>query len=132
MKTNTLTGADLNRAVAMTLGLRVRFGSPSPIVGMHRADCWLIAPIREHFAGPQHGWQRLPDYAGDISVAWPIIKEHKIELRWIITNAEGGGYWQAANLLKDIYGYRHQDPQIAALRTFVASVYGDDIELEQP
>ena len=114
MKPSTLTGADLNRAVAMALIETLQ--QPERGLAIHRFG---------------YG-QPIPDYAGDIAAAWPLIKDRKIELRFIFTDALENGYWQAAHLPSNTYAYNHKtDPQVAAMRCFVASVYGDDINLEE-
>jgi hypothetical protein len=137
MKTNTLTGADLNRAVAMALGLNVKhYRTWLETVNEYwkGKDCSFAAPDEYRvMASPDDGTtsRNIPDYAGDISEAWPIIKREKIEVRYQITDSAGGGYWFCNNLFTDKYGYTDQDPIVAALRCFVAGVYGDDINLEE-
>jgi Protein of unknown function (DUF2591). len=121
MKTATLTGADLNRAVAMARGHALeqqprRIGPDSPMVWVVRAG--------------DGGLYELPNYAGDIAVAWPIMKEHKIDLEY-----QKNGIWAGCEACMNRYGGgeyalgNDDDPQIAAMRCFVASVYGDDVEL---
>lgn len=70
-----------------------------------------------------------PSTCGDDAV--PIIGSKRIEVRWIITDAEGGGYWQAANLFTDTYGCMGPTFLIAAMRCFVASTLGDEIDIPQ-
>lgn len=110
MKTSTLTGADLNRAVAMSLGYRV-LNSGGVCDGVY-----IVEAGTTYFL--------LPDYAGDIAVAWPIIKTEIIGIDY------NAGVWEARDFdTQQILGF-DADPQIAAMRCFVASVYGDEIDLE--
>lgn len=133
MKTSTLSKADLNRAVAMALGLKIyRLVHPT------RGNVlWLLSTTDTH-----PNWfetRSIPDYAGDIALAWPIIKEKRIALipaprHWNDESAEyvNGSSWrsmQQTSARTCAKGYDLHDPQIAALRAFVASVYGDEVEL---
>lgn len=65
------------------------------------------------------------------AAAYPIIEREKIEVRWIITDANGGGYWSAANLFTDTYGCSGPTPLIAAMRCFVESKLGNAIEIPE-
>jgi hypothetical protein len=143
MKVSTLTGDELNRAVALALGHKLvlepdyigKIGVPGPIFR------WAIATGRFYAYDPAHRFEiteYLPDYAGDIRAAWPLIKAHKIHLRGPndATRPDGSvvipvTVWYA-NIRAETTSFVQNDidPQIAAMRCFVASVYGDDIELE--
>lgn len=124
MKTNTLTGADLNRAVAMSLGHDVDSVGGRWII-WHRTTCSKPGCAVVHKRG-----EPIPDYAGDISVAWPIIKQFKVGMQhtprgWAAIH---GYIFHDRNAEDCLYD---PDPQIAALRAIVHSVYGDDINLEE-
>lgn len=124
MKTNTLTGADLNRAVAMALGL-----VPCLIEGSHwpnkpAGSFWAVKGIRH-----EKEWMPIPDYAGDIAAAWPII-----EREFICLNGDDGAPGTPPSWTASIFNdgeTKSEGPtaQIAAMRCFVASVFGDDVEL---
>lgn len=123
MKTATLTGPDLNRAVAMSLGLKVwRVDNPAAIYSPDQpAHRWVLS---SHDGKPTWMETRgIPDYAGDISWAWPIIKKHKIETQ------HNGDTWLACGTQPPTAWWPDPDPQVAAMRCFVASVYGDEVEL---
>lgn len=120
MKTNTLTGADLNRAVAMALGLKI-------VKLENKGYRWYMVhtlPDGPIFGNTRH----IPNYARDIIAAWPIIKGHDIALHKC-----GITLWMAEIDLDEGDSMRCQetdtDPQVAAMRCFVASVYGAEVEL---
>lgn len=58
-----------------------------------------------------------------------IIDREKIETRWCVTDGDGSGYWMAQNILTDTYGYSGATRRIAAMRCYVASKFGAEIEL---
>lgn len=115
-QTATLTGADLNAAVAMALGhqLELKHLSPDP----ESPTFWCI-PHKDY------GWVSIPNYAGDISVAWPIIKKHGISIR------TAAGRWHAwfDDTDDEDDACVDDDPQVAALRRFVWRVLGEEVEL---
>lgn len=124
MKTNTLTGADLNRAVAMALGLK-----PELIDGSH----WPNNPAGSIWATKsarfKNEWVPIPDYAGNIAVAWLII-----EREFICLNGDDGApntppSWTASIFDDGEMAAEGPTALIAAMRCFVASVYGDEVEL---
>lgn len=120
MKTSALTGADLNRAVAMALGKVVlKLGN--------RGRSWYVVHIAP--GGPIFGnTEHIPSYAYDIAVAWPIIKKHKIDLQWRFDGNGCNAIFQPT--CGEPFIETDVDPQVAAMRCFVASVYGGDIEME--
>lgn len=136
MKTELLTGTDLNRAVAMALGLKLTLiEDPVGKVGVlglvfaWKIDTGLVEQSRHE--GKTYIWpiyEALPDYAGDISAMWPIIKEHKIDL---LADPNGGPGWEARcwRNMKETSLF-DPDPLVAACRALAHSVYGDDINLE--
>lgn len=129
MKTSTLTGADLNRAVAMALGHKVyKIEHPDP----RRGYIWVL---RMHDDIPDWMQSRaIPEYANDISLAWPIIVKHKICI-----DAGDGCYknkdrmwaaWPAAHApVRADEEITAADPLVAAMRAFVKLKLGDDVAL---
>lgn len=118
MKTSTLTGADLNRAVAMSLGLRVSKDGKS---------YWEVVEGYGLDDFP------LPNYAGDIAAAWPIIAGNEVDIAFGLRHSEKGVVCvsQTYSALEEgTITESDCDPLVAAMRCFVASVYGDEIDLE--
>jgi hypothetical protein len=119
-KTSTLTGLDLNRAVAMALGQELVYRDS----GLGIVECvktWLVKKDGLHFY--------IPNYATDITAAWPIIVKQKISLGY---TSDGEAYADSdenAAVSRVEYG---PDPITAAMRCFVASVLGDEVNLEAP
>jgi len=109
MKTSTLTGADLNRAVALALGHEVVCADDDPTDFAMIVEGYVV---------------RIPNYATDITAAWPIIVANKIEL------AHNGFIWCARGTSPPTLWQKDDDPITAAMRCFVASVFGDDVNLE--
>ncbi len=66
----------------------------------------------------------LPNYAGDIAQAWPIIVHYKINIAHINNEMHGscfsGGQTGVA---------MHKDGVIAAMRAFVYSFLGEEVDL---
>lgn len=118
IKTFKLIGITLDWAVAKCLGVGFATGNH-----LADADAVLLAWIRL--------WQSGEDrFSSDWALGGPIKEREKIETRWIITDSEGGGYWQAANLFTDIYGYTHQKSELtAAMRCFVAGKLGEEVDI---
>lgn len=61
----------------------------------------------------------------------PIIEREKIATHWRITDAEGGGYWQAENLFTDTYGVIGTTQLIATARCYVMSKLGQEVEIPE-
>ncbi len=81
MKTNTLTGADLNRAVAMALGHNVVIIDSVVDMIKRMATPRRVAVIGDPAKPGDFMFTRsIPDYAGDIAEAWPILERHSISL----------------------------------------------------
>lgn len=120
MKTSTLTGPDLNRAVAMALGHEVvEVPVPHSQLKAFTTVRWCML-VEGHCTV-------IPDYAGDINVAWPIIKKHGISIRTC------AGRWHAwfDDTDDEDDACLDDDPQVAAMQRFVQRVLGVDINLEQ-
>lgn len=135
MKTYRLTGADLNRAVAMALGHKVcHYRTWLQTVNEYwkGRDC-SFAPLDEYrIMEPNDGTSSLtiPDYAGDISVAWPIIEKYNISLDWRDSEVQCYMWSPTAQDFGRTFYASKALVLHAAMRCFVASVYGDEISLE--
>lgn len=104
IKTQTLTGAALNWAVAKCEGRR------EPEVVNNFAVAWYTWPNTH--------------YSTDWAQGGPIIEREGIMLeQWKTT-----GHWQAANELVTKV-FTAETPLIAAMRCHVASKLGDEIEV---
>lgn len=123
MKTSTLTGPELNAAVAMALGQKV-YRIPKPL----ETGTVLVLSCHDDVPSwPQS--RRIPKYSTDIAAAWPIMKKHKIAIDYTEDEAYANVY-RNEGVGQELVGEGDDpDPQIAALRAFVASVFGDEVEL---
>ena len=102
MKTDELTGTDLNKAVAECLGIKhTRFQGQ----------------VIDQFCNPLM-------YDDDWSLAGPIIEREKIDVMWC------GDRWCAYTMCVDKQLVTEGNtPLITAMRGYVASKLGDEIEL---
>lgn len=127
MKTNELTGADLNRAVALALGHKL---TTIPLMDDSPSGLTITWVIRD-----EQGKRCIPNFAGDIAVAWPIITANKMDLEH-----QKNGIWEGWTVcmnrycgdLERYFEFTDDDPIVAAMRCFVASKFGDDVNLENP
>ena len=109
MKTSELTGAALDWAVAKLEGDMVPDGGV------------MI--------------QTWPFYSSDWSQGGPIIEREKIDLRWDVTLENTDGHWIAEWWPDEeddsrIWGFcSGPTPLIAAMRCYVASKLGDEVEV---
>lgn len=71
------------------------------------------------------------NYSRDWAQGGPIIEREKIEVRWIISDSDGGGHWWTQNLFTDTYSYTGPSLLIAAMRCFVASRLGDVVNVPE-
>lgn len=109
MKTSDLTGAALNWAVAKCEGA---------------TEVWQIANgewIIE-FKGVKD-WFDQYEYSTDWRVGGPIIEREMIDLQPVMRLHTKDVYWRACG------GFLSPTPLIAAMRCYVASQLGDEIEL---
>lgn len=113
MKISTLIGPDLNRAVAMALGHKF-FPKPGTV------GQYVKASGQPYF---------LADYVGDIALAWKILVTHKIDLQHILRFKNWTARIDRRTVEQPPVLGRDADPQVAAMRCFVASVYGEEITL---
>ena len=121
MKTSELTEAALDWAVAKALGLRVEFNHP-----------YLEEKVFEGWwqCGPYH-WQPLCSYSTDWTQGGPIIEREFIELT--TTNRSNNELWEALGrgFGEDCPTGYGPTPLIAAMRCYVASKLGDEVEIPQ-
>ena len=119
IKTNELTGAARDWAVATALGRGPKYNMESH--GRTWREWWLAAP--------GHDYEPMPSYSTNWSQGGPIIEQWAISLspdefitgntRWCaVCINEGEGFEQ--------FG---PTPLIAAMRCFVASKMGDEIDI---
>jgi hypothetical protein len=136
MKTNELTGHALNWAVAMCEGNKVyrpRLGRPSDwdkeaYLRDGSDDRWVVRvqnPDVAHFVD----WTYNP--AGDWMQGGPIIERECIQLayrvgvNWTATRVEGSSVCEVTVP----YNQRGRAQLIAAMRCYVMSQYGDEIDV---
>ena len=144
MKTAELTGAALDWAVAKCVYPDLVWGSS---IGVHHASHQIVIP---HLPEPKCYWNPSPDWAHDV----PIIEREKISLNqdsdfpstsWAaywsqggpIIEREGIGFFPSEREGKPRWGARMVNtyisygptPLIAAMRCYVASKMGDEIEI---
>ena len=116
VKTNELTGVALDWVVAKCEGRKVVFNHQ--YTEETKFDGWWQL-------GPNH-WQPLNKYSTDWAQGGPIIEREGIMIeRWVST-----GHWQAANALVTKV-FTAETPLVAAMRCYVASKLGDEVELPE-
>jgi hypothetical protein len=117
MKTSELTGAALDWAVAKCEGIELENGCYNRLLvdGRMSKGQSMLVPFK-----PSADWQQ----GGAI-----------IEREWInIVKNESGKYWQAASekwMLNDGHPCIGETPLIAAMRCYVESELGDDVEVPE-
>jgi len=117
MKVNELTGAALDWAVAKCEG--------------HESRCsWMLE--KEGYAAWQAyemAWGNpLPNYSTNWSQGGPIIEREEISVNW------ANGQWEAHTATDDDNFDQIEyapTPLIAAMRCYVASKLGDDVEIPE-
>jgi hypothetical protein len=112
MKTDELTGAALDWAVAKIEHPDLLWGSG---IGIHHASHQIVIP---HLPEPQCYWSPSTDRAQ----GGPISEREKIATAWHLTR------WVA---WRGVVEHPGPTPLIAAMRCFVASRLGDDIEIPE-
>lgn len=103
IKTNNLTGADLNWAVSTCEGID------------------QDTAILNITCGDDNGW--FLDFIGDWAQGGPIIEREMIELEY------GAPEWWACIKADD--DFSGPTPLIAAMRCYVASKLGDNVEIPE-
>jgi hypothetical protein len=126
MKTSELTGAALDWAVAKCEYPNLVWGSS---IGIHHASHQIVIP---HLPEPQCYWNPSTDWPQ----GGPIIEREKIGLT--AYHRDGGMAWRAEVefLPDDDTHYRYgksygPTPLIAAMRCYVASKLGDNINIPE-
>jgi len=107
MKTSELTGAALDWAVAKCDGLEIYF------------DDGVVCLKGQPFDGNEHYWLPTQNWAQ----GGPIIELERIELE------HDGFIWWAR--IKADEDYSGPTPLIAAMRCYVASKLGDEVEIPE-
>jgi hypothetical protein len=107
MKTDELTGADLNEAVAKCLGVEITYDREN--------GWWETSDPRYAEPNDPHVWSPSTDWAQ----GGPIIEREKIE---IFIRDEKWFAYSSLSTPKDFYG---ETPLIAAMRCYVASKQGE-------
>ena len=120
MKTSELTGAALDWAGAIALGRGPKYNMESH--GRTWRGWWL--------AGPGFEYEPMPSYSTEWAQGGPIIEREKIE----ITPWGVNGDWQARDFYEPSPGVPcavqyGPTPLIAAMRCYVASKLGDEVEI---
>ena len=110
MKTSELIGPALDWAVAKCEGY-------APIIGATCSGAMI-------YVSPIDGEQVVPDYSTDWSQAGPIIEREKISVFPL-----GKGWGAQLETHRDIR--RGLTPLIAAMRAYVASKLGDEVEIPE-
>lgn len=92
---------------------------------------WAVAKI-EGVLFPRS----IPNYSNDWSQAGPIIERELISIESAFKAAgygSGGWYWRAACITEDDKAFFLDGPTplIAAMRCYVASILGDEIEIPE-
>lgn len=123
MKTSELIGPALDWAVAKCKGFRTELNYQ--YTEECRFDGWWQC-------GPGH-WQPLCRYSTDWNLAGPIIEREKIRL--VFRDLGTASYW-CAEAHEAYQGNQYIDgkgptPLIAAMRAFVASRLGDEVEIPE-
>ena len=114
IKTNQLTGAALDWAVAEAGGVPIyRRG-----VTMTRMDM-----------DGQHYWQPSTDWAQ----GGPIIERERMTVEFFEDgNYPGGGAWLSTHIIRPYFNEEiGPTPLIAAMRCYVASKLGDEVEIPE-
>ncbi len=118
IKTSKLTGAALNHAVHLALGL-----------GYRRDEKYGPMYFRSSQAPGVIAWGNSPSpYSTDWSQGGPIIEREKIRLDIDVESLE----WYAdVNQTPGCWLYSGPTPLIAAMRCFVASKLGDEVDVSE-
>lgn len=116
LKTSELTGPALDWAVAIALE--------------HKPP--LLRVLRGHVALPQDDdpmWCDYLDYSTDWAQGGPIIEREMVDLNYSNHQGTSGELWDAACEAGKIFG--GSTPLIAAMRCFVASKLGDEVDVPE-
>ena len=117
MKTAELTGAALDWAVAKCVYPDLVWGSS---IGVHHASHQIVIP---HLPEPKCYWNPSTDW----SQGGPIIEREKISLNQ--DSDFPSTSWAASCPPESGFNWFGPTPLIAAMRCYVASKLGDDVEI---
>ena len=122
MKTNELTGAALDWAVATALGRGPEYNMESH--GRTWRGWWL--------AGPGYEYEPMPSYSTNWAQGGPIIEREKIKLEY------RDAAWSALMVYEnddteDVFASEEfgPTPLIAGMRCYVASKLGDEVDVPE-
>ena len=120
MRVSELQGAALDWAVAKCEG----YTGLHKIAGRmpHEPQLGIWPPRKEY--GVMDLWEL--SYSTDWAQGGPIIEREKINLGWVF--CDGREFWTATMYLAESEG---PTPLVAAMRCYVASRLGDEIELPE-
>jgi hypothetical protein len=122
VNTNELTRAALNWAVATALGRGPKYNMYSHGRTWH--GWWL--------AGPGHEYEPMPSYSTDWAHGGPLIeREDCWPSRYYGAAQSRGKVYQASAYNGSSAYAQGPTPLIAAMRCFVASKLGDEIEIPE-
>ena len=119
MKTSELTGIALDWAVAKCKYPELVWGSS---IGIHHASHQIVIP---HLPEPQCYWNPSTNWAqgGPIIERERIAVDYRDTFDWWVAYVNGG--------TDEEYGCTGPTPLIAAMRCYVASTLGDDVEIPE-
>jgi hypothetical protein len=86
---------------------------------------WAVAKCEDIHLTPHRGGWAYAAYSTNWSQGGPIIEREKIEL----VPSVNGKFWYAESLDRKARVERCPTPLIAAMRCYVASKLGDDVEI---
>ena len=119
MKTSELTGAALNWAVAKALGVKPRYDLVSH--GRTWRGWWIANPE----------YEPMPNYSTNWAQGGPIIEREKISLIEEADRTWQGSVGGATDLVAPFWFENGPTPLIAAMRCYVASELGDEVEIPE-
>lgn len=141
-KVSKLKGQKLDAAVAKADGVLVTVADEHPSQPGHYAETraeWDDYIVRWFGSrGEEGGWEALRN-RGSPSTNWadggPIIEREKLMVEPLLESGVWHGEWRAVGLSWEGRLYadcRGPTPLIAAMRAYVTSKLGDEVDLESP
>ena len=132
IKTSELTGAELNLMVAKCLGIKGAH--------LHKGLQWPVPPHPDYVAVglDMCGNQDVLDFINDWAQGGPLIERECITVAigdWDVDQTPIVQTWSARSLVCEIHAATNDGwlcgptPLIAAMRCFVASKLGDEVEV---
>lgn len=123
VKTAGLTGAKLDWAVAYINSLELQHDLPTIECDKHNA-VWLFLP-----PNPFNDYRELWQPTNDWSQAGPIIDREKIGVMWLDYSNKRNPQEQWSAGYEGEFLHSGKTPLEAALRCYVASKMGDEVEI---